>query len=248
MGLPSTSLCQNGIGKFSTVGNLPTVGGVAIKAAGHTATLLPSGKVLVTDGGNSNAELFDPTTNSWTSALGFSSLRSYHTATLLGNGYALITGGAGSSGNTLKTTNLYNVATGAFTAGPNMTTTRERHTATLLASGNVLIAGGRAFGGSSSDPDDDDYSVLNTAEIYDPVANTFTATPVMKSAHESHAAALVGTEVLVSGGGNGTATGIAAGEFYDPATNTWTTAPCRRHVKAIRSPYLRTARRSLPAA
>ena len=172
---PSASLCQNGVGTFSTLGKLPS------KSAGHTATLLPSGKVLATGGGNASAQLFDPTTNSWTSAGGFSSGRSYHTATLLGNGKVLFTGGAGNSGKTLTTTMLYDVSTGTFTSGPNMTAARERHTATLLPNGKVLIAGGRASGGSSTDDDDKRYTVLNSAELYDPAANTFTATPVMNS-------------------------------------------------------------------
>jgi hypothetical protein len=217
MAAPTAFLCPNGVGKFSTIGNLPS------KSAGHTATLLPSGKVLATGGGNSSSELFDPATNSWSSAGSLSSTRSYHTATLLGNGKILFTGGVGNAAKSLNTTILYTVATGTYAAGPNMTTARELHTATLLPNGKVLIAGGRASGGSSQDPDDLNYSVLNTAEIYDPVTNQFTATPLMKSRHEDHAAVLLPNgKVLVAGGGIGASTGAgAAAEVYDPATNTW---------------------------
>ena len=44
---------------------------------------------------------------------------------------------------------------------PTMITPREDHTATLLSNGKVLFAGGY----------DNDFNVLNTAELYDPVAN-----------------------------------------------------------------------------
>ena len=220
---PSPSLCQNGAGRFSTLGTLPS------KSAGHTSTLLPNGKVLSAGGGNSSAELFDPATNSWTTVAGFSSVRSYHTATLLASrNLVLFTGGAGNSGSTLRTTVLYNLTTGSFTAGPAMTAARERHTATLLPNGKLLIAGGRASGGASSDDDDLNYTALGSAEIYDPATNSFTAAPPMKSPRESHAAVLLASgRVLVGGGGNGTGTAATA-DVYDPATNAWTaTGPMR---------------------
>ena len=43
---------------------------------------------------------------------------------------------------------------------PTMITPREDHTATLLSNGKVLFAGGY----------DNDFNVLNIAELYDPVA------------------------------------------------------------------------------
>src|SRR6266576_1002992 len=53
----------------------------------HTATLLPSGKVLVAGGYNggylSSAELYDPATGSWSSTGSLSTARDIHTATLL---------------------------------------------------------------------------------------------------------------------------------------------------------------------
>jgi hypothetical protein len=58
-----------------------------------TAVLLSNGKVLVAGGAN-RAEVFDPTTNSFSFAEGdMGSTRLFATATLLGNGTVLITGG-----------------------------------------------------------------------------------------------------------------------------------------------------------
>jgi len=70
----------------------------------HTATLLPSGKVLVAGGSeypqsaccnvaNSSLQLYDPSSHTWTEAGPMMSARSFHTATLLLNGKYLLTGG-----------------------------------------------------------------------------------------------------------------------------------------------------------
>jgi hypothetical protein len=65
----------------------------------HTATLLPSGKVLVAGGYNGNnylssAQLYDPGSNAWSQAGSMNFARDAHTATLLNNGKVLVAGGA----------------------------------------------------------------------------------------------------------------------------------------------------------
>ena len=67
---------------FSATGNL---GGARY---GHTATLLPNGKVLIAGGNNGSAnlntaELYDPATGAFASAGTMTQTRSGHTATLL---------------------------------------------------------------------------------------------------------------------------------------------------------------------
>src|SRR6267142_6480846 len=71
----------------------------------HTATLLANGRVLVTGGFNANdagafnlatAELYDPASNSWTSAHELAGARTLHTATLLTSGEVVVIGGGGS--------------------------------------------------------------------------------------------------------------------------------------------------------
>ena len=63
----------------------------------HTATLLPSGKVLVAggynDGSLSSAELYDPATGTWSGTVSLNA-RALHTATLLLSGKVLVAGGA----------------------------------------------------------------------------------------------------------------------------------------------------------
>src|SRR6478736_1712490 len=68
--------------------NFVVTGSLATARSGHTATLLPNGKVLVAGGfdGNSilrSAELYDPANGTWSATGSLASARAYHTATLL---------------------------------------------------------------------------------------------------------------------------------------------------------------------
>lgn len=137
--------------------------------------------------------------------------RAAHTATLLANGKVLITGGFNSTDN-LATAELYDPTAGAFTTTGTMTTARSSHTATLLAqgpaasNGKVLITGG--YNGGFS---------LATAELFDPVTGTFTATGAMSELRGEHTATLLANgKVLLA---CGTADNIA--ELFDPATGTF---------------------------
>ena len=78
----------------------------------HTATLLPNGQVLVTGGnfeGPGSAELYDPTTGTWTRTNSIHPSRSFHTATLLPNGNVLVPGGSSRYG-ILSLAQLYKTA------------------------------------------------------------------------------------------------------------------------------------------
>jgi hypothetical protein len=95
-----------------------------------------------------------------------------------------------------------------------MTTPRAEHAATLLANGKVLITGGNDNTGIS----------LASAEIYDPVANTFTATshPMNSVRQAHHADLLPNGKVLISGGLDSNNNSLASAEIYDPVADTFT--------------------------
>ena len=112
----------------------------------HTATLLPSGVVLVTGGldntfnATESTELYDPASGSWTATGNLNTARYEHTATLLPNGNVLVAGGSESSGNASTSAELYDPITGTWTVTGSLNTERTEHTATLLPNGKVLVA------------------------------------------------------------------------------------------------------------
>lgn len=201
-------------------GSVNAVRGMNTRRAAHTATLLGNGKVLVTGGfaGDENslasAEIFDPKTNTFSSAGNLSVSRAGHTATILSDGKVLIAGGY--NGNYLDSAEIYDIKTGKFSPTGKMTTARSGHIAVLLANGKVLFAGGV---GTS-------WSFLADAEVYDPAFNTFTKTESMSAARESHTATLLKDgNVLITGGHQGRRLAItiyASAEIYNTLNGRFT--------------------------
>ncbi|MBV8271837.1 MAG: putative Ig domain-containing protein [Cupriavidus sp.] len=184
----------------------------------HTATLLTDGRVLIAGGNRkqalSSAELYDPTTHSWTFTGSLNRSRQAHTATRLQDGRVLVVGGYGTGGgNALNSAELYDPTTGKWAATASLNQERDSHTATLLTDGRVLVAGGETQGGA--------HSAIATAEIFDPVAGTWTLTGSLAQARDQQSAALLPDgRVLVAGGESGGAA-LASAEVFDPATGTW---------------------------
>jgi hypothetical protein len=188
--------------------------------SGHTMTMLNSGKVLVAGGFSDTAELFDPAAGSFTATAGkMSAVRVHHTATLLGDGTVLIAGGAPNSSPApaLQTADLYDPASDSFSPVIQMMQSpRVYHVAALLPGGKALLAGG-------SDTDDSSGGATNSAEIYDPVAKTFTATANTMSAQRYAAAATTlsdGSILIVDGAAATPFAGSA--DLFDPATGMFT--------------------------
>jgi len=110
--------------------------------------------------------------------------------------------------------------------GGTLGTPREFHTATRLLDGRVLVAAGR----KDFTPD-----VTDSAELYDPATNTWSATGRLNEGREFHSAVLLlDGRVFVTGGiGFGSNT-IDSAELYDPATGRWTFAasPSSPHFRS----------------
>lgn len=204
----------------------------------HTATLLKDGRVLVVGGWACvfdgcfdpppwwyvRAEIFDPSTDTWTPISG--PYLSFHTATLLNDGRVLVpgcpsmvfdpaTGTWTQTGNMVhchggtatlladrrvlvvggRDADLYDPLTDTWSATGGPADSRVGHTATRLASGNVLVAGGVV------DCPDLEAPQLNTSEEFNPGTGTWSSRTFMAKGRNGHTAALLNDgRVLIAGG------------------------------------------------
>jgi hypothetical protein len=144
----SVSLYLCPIGEFSSPGQM------SFSRFGHTASLLPDGRVLIVGGaaGGSpdapaglieRAEIYDPTTGLFYVSDQVEA-RIFHTSTVLADGRVLVYGGLGTGGGPIATAEVFDPDAGTFAslALDPAPEPRLGHTASLLPDGRVLIAGG----------------------------------------------------------------------------------------------------------
>ena len=109
---------------------------------------------------------------------------------------------------------------GSWAPTGSLVVPRLQPTSTLLDNGKVLVAGGRNFAFTDA---------LESAELYNPLTETFSLTGSMTNGRWSHTATLLSNgKVLVAGGFTDPSTNLNAqpvldtAELYDPATGAWT--------------------------
>ncbi len=218
-----------------------SAGSLSMARFGHTATLLQNGKVLVTGGCTASdcstdtavSELYDPTSNSWSTTGSLNTARSYQSAVRLKTGKILAIGG--STG--LTSCELYDPTSGTWTSVASTNSGRYLNTTTLLPDGKILVTGGAAG-----------RFPVSSAELYDPTANTWTYTGNMTIGRYAHTATLLadGTVLVPGGVGQPISCGkdctgyIPTGkvDFYSEASGSFTAAPGLSQPQAYQSTTL----------
>jgi hypothetical protein len=221
--LSSVELYDPNAGTFSSAGTMTQA------RSGHTMTLLSNGSVLIAGGENCTAatsctatltaEIYNPTAGTFTATgntMGYARFNA--SAVALNSGLVMIVGGFDGT-NLPNYPEMYNPATNEFTfTTPHMLTARFSATANLLNSGQVLIAGGSTCAPPGCP--------TNAAEIYDPVANSFTSVSggMTISRFSQSATLITNSQVYIAGGFSScgsSCTSEASTEVFDPVAGSF---------------------------
>ena len=214
----------------ATTPNWTFTGSLNADRFGHTATLMPNGKVLVVGGGgfpcsgnycsstvNGSTELYDPATGTWSYAGSLIQRRVGHSATLLQNGQVLVVGGYNYGYDIgffayVNSAELYDPATGSWHSTKSPGSTNVGNSATLLNNGKVLAV-------FAKNPP----SQGSTAELYDPATATWNSTDAPTNLG------------LMRPLFNGKILSVSsnASELYDPATGKWTRLGGLNVIRAV---------------
>ena len=214
---------------------IPT-GSMTAARMGHTITMLRDGRVLIIGGARnigfrselSSAEIYDPSTGTFSPTGSMRTPREGHTATMLRDGRVLVVGGSDNGTHTLDSAEIYDPASGTFSGAGHLNQPRVAHVATLLHSSKVLIAGGGRGGMPGG------YISYDTAELYDPDTRMFAKMRAHMKFDRVGAAALRLNDgrVLIVGGKSGrivtsrhsnlaSLTPLNSAEIYDPESNSF---------------------------
>jgi hypothetical protein len=210
-----------------SAGTFTATGSMVQARAEFGIALLANGQVLVVGGCTAydangclavtaKAEIYNPSTGTWTAIGALRGARHAMNATRLASGKVLVAGGATASMDAINSTEIYDPTAKTWTLGLKMVTARSDYASIMLATGKILFMGGENINGVS----------ISNSELYNPSTGTFTATGNMTATREEHTAVLLANgNVLVSGGNKKTLTTqtpLASAELYNPTTGKWT--------------------------
>jgi N-acetylneuraminic acid mutarotase len=165
---------------------------------GHSAIILPNGKVLIVGSYKKSCELFNINTLKW--EITDTIPESGSNTNLLPNGKVLVV-----CANTLPASQscyLYDYQIGKWSLTGLVKNTITNYATSILHNGMVLV-----FGGYSD----------KSCEIYDPTTGTWNYTGSLAFSRTNHRCiVLQNGKAIVIGGGS------AIGEIYDPTSKVWT--------------------------
>lgn len=191
-------------------------GSMETPRADATATLLADGRVLIAGGTTAalgsdavgplaSAEIYDPTTGTFTATGSMTTPRSGQTATLLADGRVLLVGGQDprATAKDFALADIYDSKSGTFSPVGPVSRTPYGGSATLLSDGRVLLVA----------------TYETTAQVFDPKSRTFSPTGSMTVVRFFGAQTpLADGRVLVTGGNDANSNQLASAEIYNPIT------------------------------
>jgi len=189
-------------------------------------------------------EIYDDVTDQFLSGPLMTAPRSLHTMTELDDGRILFAGGVDQANNPQASSEVYDPTLDQFSAITSMNVPRMGHTATRLDDGRVLVTGG--FDALTVMPTQLSaiFDIVETTEIYDPVANTWTNGPNLSSPRAGHIAIKrPNGEVLLAGGiswDNLIFVSVPAArsscDIYNPTSGTMSSGPSMSVPHALLDP------------
>lgn len=194
----------------------PNIGGRRLVPS---LTRLSTGRLLIAGGievsllfgipialtSTNKAQLYNPSTNSWSNAANMPVGRAYHqdNAVTLADGRVLLSGGVlvpdllgAANATAINNADVYNPTTNTWLA-TTMSRTRTGHAAVRLPDNRVLVSGGAEGPVSAAVP-------LSAVATFDPATNAWTDQLPMTVARVGHTAAVLPDGMLVLLGGSGT--------------------------------------------
>lgn len=195
-------------------------GNLTVPRSSHSATLLNNGKVLLVGGYNNlgpggtyqivtSAELYDPSTGTFSATGSLHLARSRHAAILLNSGKVLVVGGLDAKGIFPAEAEVYDPASGTFSTTGSLSTARFGLSMAMLPTGKVLVLGGMDSKGSAT-----------AVEMYDPASGTFSTVATLPSKRIAFGAATLNNgKLLITGGQKDTGADTTSSWLYDLTSN-----------------------------
>ena len=135
------------------------------------------------------------------------------TSITLNNGKVLTFGDYSAQGTVI--TDLFNPTDNTFYRTADMNVGRNKASGILLKNGKVLVTGGMKL--------QVHWESINSAELFDPITNTWSVTGSMNTARRDHFMTVLQDGRVLTGGGYNTSNGaLSSVEIYDPATGVFT--------------------------